>query len=159
MTGALRRMGVRGRNGTTIDDAWASGPHTYLGIQVASFPNLFMITGPQSPSVLNNMILGIEHHVRWITNCLDHMRRNGLRSIEPTAAAVSDGTTRCAPPPTQTLFPRAESWYVGANIPGKPRVFMVYVGGFHTYVDVRRGRRRRLHRVRVRRSRRRPRRQ
>jgi cyclohexanone monooxygenase len=134
MTGALRRMGVRGRGGTTIDDAWASGPHTFLGIQVASFPNLFMITGPQSPSVLNNMILGIEHHVRWITNCLDHMRRNGLRSIEPTPAAVAgwDDDVRAAA--DETLFPRAESWYVGANIPGKPRVFMVYVGGFNKYV-------------------------
>jgi cyclohexanone monooxygenase len=134
MTGALRRMGVRGRNGTTIEEAWASGPHTYLGIQVAGFPNLFMITGPQSPSVLNNMILGIEHHVRWITNCLDHMRRHGLRSVEPTPAAQAwwDNETRAAA--ADTLFPRAESWYVGANIPGKPRVFMVYVGGFNKYV-------------------------
>jgi cyclohexanone monooxygenase len=134
MTGALRRMGVRGRNGTSIDDAWASGPHTYLGIQVASFPNLFMITGPQSPSVLHNMILGIEHHVSWITNCLDHMRRNGLRSIEPTPAAVSEWDDEVRAAADATLFPRAESWYVGANIPGKPRVFMVYVGGFDKYV-------------------------
>jgi cyclohexanone monooxygenase len=134
MTGALRRMGVRGRNGTTIDHAWATGPHTYLGIQVASFPNLFMITGPQSPSVLNNMILGIEHHVRWITNCLDHMRRNELRSIEPTPAAVSGWDDEVRAAADATLFPRAESWYVGANIPGKPRVFMVYVGGFNKYV-------------------------
>jgi cyclohexanone monooxygenase len=134
MTGALRRMGVVGRHGTTIDDAWASGPHTYLGIQVVSFPNLFMITGPQSPSVLNNMILGIEHHVRWITNCIDFMRRHGLRSIEPTPEAQSGWDDEVRAAASETLYPQAESWYVGANIPGKPRVFMVYVGGFDKYV-------------------------
>ncbi len=133
MTGALKRMGVRGRDGTTIEEAWADGPHTYLGIQVPSFPNLFMITGPQSPSVLVNMVLGIEQNVRWITDCLDHMRDNDLRSIEatPAAQAVWDAEVRIAA--EATLFPQTDSWYMGSNIPGKPRVFMVYVGGFDTY--------------------------
>ena len=134
MTGALRRMGVRGRDGLRIDDAWADGPHTHLGIQVAGFPNLFMITGPQSPSVLNNMVLGIEHHVRWITNCITHMRAGGLRSVETTAAAQAEWGKEVDRAAAETLFPKAESWYVGANIPGKPRVFMVYVGGFDKYV-------------------------
>ena len=134
MTGALLRMGVQGRNGTTMNDAWANGPHTYLGKQVVSFPNLFMITGPQSPSVLVNMILVIEHDVRWIANCLEHMRRDGLRSIEPSVAAQSMWGDEVREVAEQTLFPQAASWYTGANIPGKPRGFMVYVGGFDNYV-------------------------
>lgn len=134
MTGALRRMGVVGRDGLTIDEAWADGPRTYIGLQVAGFPNLFTITGPQSPSVLNNMILGIEHHVRWIADCIDHMHRHGSRSIEPTVAAQSGWNEETRVAADATLFVRADSWYVGANIPGKPRVFMVYVGGFERYV-------------------------
>jgi len=133
MTGALKRMGVRGRDGVTIDEAWADGPHTYLGLQVVGFPNLFMITGPQSPSVLVNMILAIEQHIRWITDCLDHMREHGLRSIEPTPAAQAAWDEEVRRVADGTLFPGTDSWYVGANIPGKPRVFMVYVGGFDTY--------------------------
>ena len=152
MTGALRRMGVRGRNGTTIDDAWASGPHTYLGIQVASFPNLFMITGPQSPSVLNNMILGIEHHVRWITNCLDHMRRNDLRSIEPTPAAVSGWDDEVRAAADANALPTSRVLVRGRQHPGQ-------AAGVHgvrrrlqqVRRDVRRDRRGRLHGVRVRR--------
>ena len=135
MTGALRRMGVVGRRGLRLEDAWEDGPHTYIGLQVAGFPNLFTITGPQSPSVLNNMVLGIEHHVRWISDCIDHLRSSGRRSIEPTMDAQSawnDETHRAA---EGTLFAQADSWYVGANIPGKPRVFMVYVGGFDIYVQ------------------------
>ncbi len=135
MTGALRRMGVVGRDGRTIEQAWAGGPRTLLGLQVVGFPNLFTITGPQSPSVLNNMVLGIEHHVQWIAGCVDHMRSHGLRSIEPTPAAAEAWAQEVADAVEGTLFGRADSWYVGANIPGKPRVFMVYVGGFAKYVQ------------------------
>lgn len=134
MSGALRRMGVVGRDGVTIDAAWEHGPQTYIGLQVAGFPNLFTVTGPQSPSVLNNMVLGIEHHVRWIADCLDHMRGRGFRSIEATPAAQSWWNDETQSAAAGTLFPRADSWYVGANVPGKPRVFMVYVGGFGNYV-------------------------
>jgi cation diffusion facilitator CzcD-associated flavoprotein CzcO len=133
MTGPLKRMGVRGRDGRTIEQAWADGPHTYLGLQVAGFPNLFMITGPQSPSVLINMLMAIEQHVRWITDCIDHMRANGLRSIEATPAAQVAWDEEVRTAANGTLYPQTDSWYMGANIPGKPRVFMVYVGGFDEY--------------------------
>ena len=134
MTGALRRMGVVGRDGQRLEDAWADGPRTYLGLQVAGFPNLFTITGPQSPSVLNNMVLGIEHHVRWIADCIEYVRSNRLVAVEPTRAAQADWNEETRAAAEETLFAKAESWYSGANIPGKPRVFMVYVGGFDKYV-------------------------
>ncbi|MBI1737016.1 MAG: NAD(P)/FAD-dependent oxidoreductase [Candidatus Rokubacteria bacterium] len=133
MTGALLRIDLRGRAGQTLREKWAEGPRTYLGLAVAGFPNLFAITGPGSPSVLSNMIVSIEQHVDWIAGCLIHMRAHGHVAIEPTAEAESAWVSHVNDVGNMTLYPRADSWYVGANIPGKPRIFMPYVGGVALY--------------------------
>ncbi len=134
MTGSLLRIDIRGRDGLTLKKAWAAGPRNYLGLQVAGFPNLFTVTGPGSPSVLCNMPVAIEQHVEWITDCIDHMRRQGLGRIEPTAAAVDSWVAQVNAAAEATLLPQAKhSWYLGANIPGKPRVFMPYAGGMARY--------------------------
>jgi cyclohexanone monooxygenase len=133
ITGALLEIDVRGRDGVPLATKWEAGPRTYLGLCVAGFPNLFMITGPGSPSVLSNMVVSIEQHVDWITDCLDHLRSRGLDRIEASAEAEDDLVRHVGELADGTLYPRAASWYVGANIPGKPRVFMPYVGGCGTY--------------------------
>ncbi len=128
MTGALHAIDIRGRNGLRLADAWADGPATYLGLMVAGFPNLFTITGPGSPSVLSNVVSSIEQHVDWIADCLAALDARGAHVIEATAAAQDAWTTELAATAAATLFPRAASWYMGANVPDKPRVFMVYLG-------------------------------
>jgi cyclohexanone monooxygenase len=133
MTGALLRIDVRGCGGQALRDAWAAGPRTHLGLAVAGFPNLFMITGPGSPSVLSNMIVSIEQHVDWIADCLIHLRERGLASIEATPVAQDAWVAHVNALGAMTLYPRAKSWYMGANVPGKPRVFMPYVGGVGIY--------------------------
>jgi cyclohexanone monooxygenase len=133
MTGALLAIDVRGRGGRSLREAWADGPRTYLGLAVAGFPNLFTITGPGSPSVLSNMIVSIEQHVDWIADCLAHQRANGWRVIEATRDAEDAWIAHVADVGNATLYPRANSWYMGANVPGKPRLFMPYVGGVATY--------------------------
>ena len=133
MTGALSNIDIRGRDGATLRDKWAHGPRTYLGIQIAGFPNLFTITGPGSPSVLSNMIVSIEQHVDWISDCLTYLREHELQTIEATVAAEDQWVDHVNQVADLTLFPLANSWYLGANIPGKPRVFMPYVGGVGNY--------------------------
>jgi cyclohexanone monooxygenase len=133
MTGTLLNIDIRGREGRTLREAWAEGPRAYLGLQVAGFPNLFTITGPGSPSVLSNMIVSIEQHVDWITDCIEYLRANGLQTIEPTVEAQDAWVEHVNQVANVTLFPRAASWYMGANIPGKPRVFMPYIGGVGIY--------------------------
>ncbi len=133
MTGALLNINIRGRAGLTLQDAWAAGPRTYLGIAVAGFPNLFTITGPGSPSVLSNMIVSIEQHVDWIADCLASLRANGHAAIEATAEAQEAWVAHVNEVGHTTLYPRAKSWYMGANIPGKPRIFMPYIGGVGVY--------------------------
>lgn len=133
MTGALTRIDVRGRGGASLADEWGEGPQTYLGLGVAGFPNLFTITGPFSPSVVANMPTGVEQHVDWISDCLDYMRREGLEVIEPTAEAQAAWVEHAAEVADATLYPKVNSWYVGANIPGKARRFAVYLGGFSAY--------------------------
>jgi cyclohexanone monooxygenase len=135
MTGALLNIDIRGREGRTLKDAWAEGPKTYLGLQVVGFPNLFTITGPGSPSVLTNMIVSIEQHVDWISDCMEHMRAEGLGTIEATSEAQDAWVEHVNQVANFTLFPRANSWYVGANVPGKPRVFMPYIGGLMAYTQ------------------------
>jgi cation diffusion facilitator CzcD-associated flavoprotein CzcO len=136
VTGSLSRIDVRGRHGQSLADVWKSeGPVSYLGLQVAGFPNLFTITGPGSPSVLSNMVISIEDHVEWIADCITYLGKNGFRHIEanPLAqhewvvhtASLANGTIRAAE--------SCSSWYLGANIPGKPRVFMPYLGGLPQY--------------------------
>jgi len=133
MTGSLLRIDVRGRGGRSLRDKWASGPTTYLGIQVAGFPNMFVITGPGSPSVLTNMPLAIEQHVEWIADCIAFLGEHGLTRVEATEEAEGMWVDHVRQVAESTLFMRADSWYVGANIPGKKRVFMPYVGGFAPY--------------------------
>ena len=127
MTGSLLRIDIRGKNGLSLRDKWAEGPRSYLGLSSAGFPNLFTITGPGSPSVLANMIPGIEQHVNWIGGCLDYMRKNGHKAIEATVEAEDPWHLRIQELANQTLWNACDNWYQGANIPGKPRVFMPYV--------------------------------
>jgi len=135
LTGALLAVDIRGAGGAALRDAWAHGPATYLGIAVAGFPNMFIVTGPGSPSVLSNMITSIEQHVDWIGDCIAHMREHGLDRIDASPEAQDAWVAHVAEVGDATLFPRADSWYMGANIPGKPRVFMPYVGGVGPYRD------------------------
>jgi cation diffusion facilitator CzcD-associated flavoprotein CzcO len=133
LTGPLLRMNITGRDGLALKDKWADGPRTYLGLQVHGFPNLFTITGPGSPSVLTNMPSSIEQHVEWICDCLDFLRSRGRATIEPSSEAEEAWTEHVAQVSSIGLFHRANSWYLGANIPGKKRVFMPYVGGLANY--------------------------
>jgi cyclohexanone monooxygenase len=126
-------MGIVGRNNEALADKWAPGPRTYLGLMTAGFPNMFMITGPGSPSVLSNMIVSIEQHVDWIADCLGYLRGRGIDRIEPTVAAEEAWVAHGIEVAHTTLYPSAASWYMGANIPGKPRVFMPYIGGVGAY--------------------------
>ena len=128
MTGTLLRVDIRGRGGRTLRDAWAAGPRTYLGLQVPGFPNLFTITGPGSPSVLSNMIASIEQHVDWITACITHLRDNGVATIEADEEPADQWVLHVNAVADATLYPTCNSWYLGANIPGKPRVFMPLPG-------------------------------
>jgi cation diffusion facilitator CzcD-associated flavoprotein CzcO len=133
MTGSLLKIDIRGRDGQPLSAKWEGGPLTYLGVQVAGFPNMFVITGPGSPSVLTNMPVAIEQHVEWIGDCISYMRAGGLTSIEATEEAEAGWVDHVREVAELTLFTRANSWYMGANIPGKKRVFMPYVGGFAPY--------------------------
>ncbi len=133
MTGAIVAVDIVGRDGATLADTWSAGPQTYLGLQVEQFPNLFLVTGPGSPSVLSNMMVSIEQHVNWITDCLIDLRADGFESIEPTHVAVEGWVNHVNAFGGLTLFPKANSWYMGANVPGKPRVFLPYVGGVDRY--------------------------
>jgi cyclohexanone monooxygenase len=135
MTGALNRIDIRGRGGRTLRDAWADGPRTYLGLQSVGFPNLFTVTGPGSPSVLTNMVVSIEQHVEWLGDCLDHLRAHDVATIEPTPAAQDDWVAHVNQVGQGTMYtaPSCNSWYLGANVPGKPRMFLPYVGGLVAY--------------------------
>jgi len=134
LTGPLLRMDIRGRNGLALAEVWHAGPRNYLGLQVAGFPNLFTITGPGSPSVLCNMPVAIEQHVEWITDCVAHLRAQGLERIEAEAPAMDRWADQVKAAANATLLPLVtHSWYLGANVPGKPRVFMPYAGGMAQY--------------------------
>lgn len=133
MTGPLLRVDIRGRGGKRLVDAWIDGPRSYLGIAIHGFPNLFTITGPSSPSVLSNMLVSIEQHVDWVSDCIGWMNAHGKTSIEPSDAAERDWAEHTAHLAGMTLFPQADSWYMGANVPGKPRMFLAYVGGVGAY--------------------------
>lgn len=133
MTGALLAIDIRTDDGTTLRERWSGGPASYLGLAVSGLPNLFMVTGPGSPSVLSNVVVSIEQHVDWISDCINWMRRQNLSCIEATAGAQQSWVEHVNALADATLFPQARSWYTGANIPGKPRVFMPYVGGVAVY--------------------------
>jgi cyclohexanone monooxygenase len=133
MTGSVAKIDIRGRHGQALNDKWAEGPRTYLGLMSAGFPNLFIITGPGSPSVLSNMLVSIEQHVDWISDCLASMRKRGAGTIEATRAAEDKWVDHVNEVASATLYPQANSWYMGANVPGKPRIFMPYIGGVGVY--------------------------
>jgi cyclohexanone monooxygenase len=136
MTGSVAKIDIRGRGGQTLNDKWAEGPRTYLGLMSAGFPNLFIVTGPGSPSVLSNMIVSIEQHVDWITDCLSYMRNRGAEVIEATHPAEDKWVAHVNEVAAGTLYPQANSWYMGANIPGKPQIFMPYIGGVGVYRQI-----------------------
>ena len=133
VTGAITGVDITGRDDVALKDKWADGPQTYLGLTTAGFPNLFLITGPGSPSVLSNMAVSIEQHVDWVLDCLGHLRAHGFAAIEPTATAEAGWTQHVNDCADITLFPAANSWYMGANVPGKPRVFLPYPAGVDFY--------------------------
>lgn len=135
MTGALLRMNITGRQGVRLADHWEDGPRTYLGMALAGFPNLFIITGPGSPSVFTNMVTSVEQHVDWIAECIDTMKATGRKTIEATPDAEADWFAHVNEVGNRTILPNANSWYVGANVPGKPRVVMPYMGGAASYIE------------------------
>ena len=136
MTGSLLKVDIRTSSGLSLAKKWKEGPKTYLGLMTAGFPNLFMITGPGSPSVLSNMVVSIEQHVEWISDCIASMRLNGRLQIQATSSAEDDWVHHVNELSNGTLFPLGNSWYLGANVPGKPRVFMPYVGGVGRYREI-----------------------
>lgn len=136
MTGALAKIDIVGRGGEVLRDDWKDGPRTYLGLGVDGFPNLFILSGPGAPGVLANMVLHAEAHVNWIADCIAHLDAHGYTAIEATPEAVDNWIAECAQRAEATLFPRANSWYLGANVPGKPRVFMLFTGGFAVYNEI-----------------------
>jgi cyclohexanone monooxygenase len=136
MTGSVAKIDIRGRKGRTLNQKWAEGPKTYLGLMSAGFPNLFIITGPGSPSVLSNMIVSIEQHVDWIADCLAFMRERSLATMEAEPDAEENWVAHVNEVANVTLYPQANSWYMGANIPGKPRIFMPYIGGVGPYRQI-----------------------
>ncbi len=133
MTGALLGIDIKGKNGMKLRDKWSDGPRSYLGLTVEGFPNMFTITGPGSPSVLGNMMVAIEQHVEWITKCIQDMEADGKNEIEPEFTAENKWMDHIEEVANQTLRYSCNSWYVGANVPGKKRVFMPYVGGYDVY--------------------------
>jgi len=136
MTGSVAKIDIHGRDGRTLNRKWAEGPRTYLGLMSAGFPNLFIITGPGSPSVLSNMIVSIEQHVDWIADCVAYMRDRGLDTMEADGNAEDKWVAHVNEVAYTTLYPQANSWYMGANIPGKPRIFMPYIGGVGPYRQI-----------------------
>ncbi|WP_273733466.1 flavin-containing monooxygenase [Mycolicibacterium septicum] len=136
MTGTLAKIDIVGRGGAKLVDDWADGPRTYLGLGTDGFPNLFLVSGPGAPAVLANMVLHAEAHVNWIADAIAYLEQNSYAAIEPTADAVDSWIADCAERAEATLFTKANSWYMGANVPGKPRTFMLFIGGFGVYLDI-----------------------
>ncbi len=136
VTGALGRIDIRGRAGRRLKEKWTEGPRTLLGIMTAGFPNLFIITGPGSPSILTNVVVAIEQHVGWTAECIAHMLGQNLMTIEPKPDAEEEWVAEVNAVADRTLFPCANSWFMGANVPGKPRVFLPYVGGLGNYTRI-----------------------
>ncbi len=136
MTGALLAVDIRGRDGLSLRDEWKDGPHSYLGLTIAGFPNLFTMTGPGSPSVLSNMMTAIEQHVEWVDACIGHLEHHQIATIEATSEAQAAWDQEVHDEAYATLYPQAASWYMGANIPGKPRIFLPYIGGVGKYTEI-----------------------
>ena len=135
VTGPLLALNITGAGGRQLNDEWQGGPQSYLGLMVSGFPNLFTVNGPSSPSVLANMLQTIEHHVDWIVSCIAYMEKNGLERVDADEAAQVAWAHEVADMADKTLYTKADSWYMGANVPGKPRVFLRYIGGLDRYVE------------------------
>ena len=135
VTGPLLALNITGAGGRKLKDEWQDGPQSYLGLMIAGFPNLFTVNGPSSPSVLANMIQAIEQHIDLIAGCIAHMEKNGLARIDADKEAQVTWAHEVADMAEKTLYTKADSWYMGANVPGKPRVFMMYIGGLDRYVE------------------------
>jgi hypothetical protein len=133
VTGALTRIDIQGKAGIALKRKWELRPRAFLGLMVSGFPNLFTITGPLSPSVLANMVAAIEQHVEWVAECISYLRREGVEAIEATAEAEDEWVAHVEAVGNTTLFPTADSWYVGSNVPNKPRFMLPYLGGFDAY--------------------------
>ncbi|MGV0717080.1 NAD(P)/FAD-dependent oxidoreductase [Mycolicibacterium sp. XJ662] len=136
MTGALAKIDIVGRGGQKLRDDWVDGPRTYLGLGVDGFPNLFLVSGPGAPAVLANMVLHAEAHVNWIADAIGYLDEHGYAAMEAMPDAVDTWIAECNRRAEATLFPKANSWYMGANVPGKPRGFMLFIGGFGVYLDI-----------------------
>lgn len=133
ITGALNAIDIRGRDGVLLREKWREGPLTYLGLAVAGFPNMFTITGPGSPSVLSNMLVSIEQHVDWVVDAIATVRSRDAGTIEASDAAEKEWTDHVEEVGNETLYPQADSWYMGSNVPGKPRRMLAYIGGVGAY--------------------------
>jgi cyclohexanone monooxygenase len=133
ITGSFTRLGIVGRGGVRLEDVWSEAPRAYLGLQVSGFPNLFTVTGPSSPSILSNVLVSIEEHVGWITELLQHMENTGAQTVEADPEAEWQWYEEAAALAEGTLYVQADSYFMGANIPGKPRVFLPYMGGVNAY--------------------------
>ena len=136
LTGSLLRIDIRGRGGRSLRDKWAAGPRTYLGISTHGFPNLFVVAGPGSPSVISNVVVSIEQHVEWISDHVAHLAKHGLSRSEAVLADEDAWVEHVNEVADATLYPIGNSWYLGANVPGKPRVFMPYIGGVGRYRQI-----------------------
>lgn len=135
VTGPLLALNITGIGGRALKNEWKGGPQSYLGLTISGFPNLFTVNGPSSPSVLTNMLQAIEHHVEWITDCISHMENNGFARVDADEAVQVAWAHEVANMAEKTLYTKADSWYMGANVPGKPRVFLMYIGGLDRYVE------------------------
>jgi cyclohexanone monooxygenase len=135
-TGSFTSVDITGRAGVKLKDRWSAGPKTYLGLMSVGFPNLFLIVGPGSPSILTNVVASIEQHVEWVGGCLRYLRDNGLATIEPKREAERRWVDHVKEVADKTLYPQTNSSYMGANIAGKPRVFLPYIGGLGTYRQI-----------------------
>jgi cyclohexanone monooxygenase len=133
VTGTFLDMNLTGRGGVPLSEKWADGPHTYLGLMVVGFPNLYLVTGPNSPSVLSNMMISVEQHIDWIVEVMETLRERGVEEFEPTQEAEEVWTAHCQAVAAATLLPKANSWWMGANVPGKPAVLLPYAGGVGLY--------------------------
>jgi cation diffusion facilitator CzcD-associated flavoprotein CzcO len=136
ISGALLAIDIRGRGGRTLREEWAAGPKAYLGLAAAGFPNLFMVTGPGSPSVLSNMMVSIEQHIEWIADCLTFARSEGVLTLEATDDAQEQWMAQVAMVANLTVWPTGNSWYTGANIEGKVRSFPIFLGGVGVYRQI-----------------------
>jgi cation diffusion facilitator CzcD-associated flavoprotein CzcO len=136
LTGAMLAMDVKGREGRSLREKWAGGAHSYLGLMMEGFPNLFLIAGANGPSALANFVLLNEQNADWICDCVGYMEEKGHRSVEPIAEAEDRYMTLVSDIAKRSLMPKANTWYVGANIPGKPRFFPIFAGGLNKYREM-----------------------